>query len=145
MKPLQLGTPIRPHFTPLHHVPAPFRVSAQRAGAVAFVVVVRALLGREGEALDCAVKNWGGVHDLFSSLAVCGWVVYRCGRDVCGVVVREWAVSRWERAVPHLYPPSPRRQDFAVHVDQFSSQHQSNQIKPNPRQLTTLPSLRQQQ
>ena len=38
-------------------------MSAEGTGAIAFVEVVWALFGGEGEAFDCALKWEGGLHD----------------------------------------------------------------------------------
>lgn len=58
----QIRTNIRPDLLPLDHVAAVLGVSAHRPGAGALVVVFAGLFGVEGEALDGAVKDRGGVH-----------------------------------------------------------------------------------
>lgn len=55
----QIRTNIRAHFLPINHVPAVLGVLAHGAGAVAFVVVVRALFGSECQATDGPLE-WGG-------------------------------------------------------------------------------------
>lgn len=61
-KATQIRTNIRPHLLPVDNIAAPFCVSTHGAGAVAFVVVVGALFGGEGEAADCAGEGGGWVH-----------------------------------------------------------------------------------
>jgi len=53
----QVGADICAHFSPIDDIAAESGVPAHGTGAVALVVVVRTLLGRQGQATDGALEN----------------------------------------------------------------------------------------
>ena len=62
VEPRQVRTYICPHLTVIDLVSSPFRMFSEGAGPVAFVVIVRTLLGGEGEASNRALEDGSGLH-----------------------------------------------------------------------------------